>query len=109
MSAQLDLELHGRTRTLPVRFTIVDRVARRVAGSVTLKRSDFGIGTPRGGIVQVSDEVRISVDTVVPTPLAEPGTEGVDAAATIDRIPHRIAPGLPLAILGNLCAGPGIE
>jgi len=58
-----------------MRFSILDRDARRIAGTVTLRRSDFGVGSARGGIFQVADEVQVSVDAVVPTPLAAGGGE----------------------------------
>jgi len=74
-SASVELDLHGHVGTLPMRFSILDRDARRIAGTVTLRRSDFGVGSARGGIFQVADEVQVSVDAVVPTPLAAGGGE----------------------------------
>jgi polyisoprenoid-binding protein YceI len=65
-TAQIELDLHGHTQTLPMHFAIVDRAARRVTGAAVLKRTDFGVGTPRGGLFQVGEEVQVTVDVVVP-------------------------------------------
>lgn len=67
-SAEAEITLHGQTHTLPMRFAIVDRDDRHITGALELRRSDFAVGTPRGGIFQVADEVEVSVDTVVPPP-----------------------------------------
>lgn len=79
-AAEVALELHGVTRTLPMRFEIVDRPARRVRGLVTLRRTDYGVGTERGGLLRVYDEVEIEVVVVVPLDRA---ADDRDAAAPI--------------------------
>jgi polyisoprenoid-binding protein YceI len=67
-TASVQLDLHGRSKTFPVRFAIVDRAARRIAGEITLKRSDFGIGGSGRFFspLHVDDDVQVTVETVVP-------------------------------------------
>jgi polyisoprenoid-binding protein YceI len=67
-TADVTLDLHGVTRRFPMEFAIVDRKTRRIAGEVTLRRTDFGIGGPvrRWNPVSVRDEVHVHVDAGVP-------------------------------------------
>lgn len=67
-TADVTLDLHGVTRRFPMQFAIVDRKTRRIAGEVTLRRTDFGIGGPvrRWNPVSVRDEVHVHVDASVP-------------------------------------------
>jgi polyisoprenoid-binding protein YceI len=67
-TASVQLDLHGRSKTFPMRFAVVDRAARRIAGRITLKRSDFGVGNS-GSLfnpLHVDDDVQVMVETVVP-------------------------------------------
>jgi polyisoprenoid-binding protein YceI len=67
-TADVTLDLHGRTATFPMTFTIADRGARRIHGEGTLHRLDFDVGPQMGwrnpmGIV---NDVQVSIETVVP-------------------------------------------
>src|SRR5215470_447904 len=42
--ASVQLDLHGQSKTFPMRFVIVDLAARRIAGQMSLRRSDFAVG-----------------------------------------------------------------
>jgi polyisoprenoid-binding protein YceI len=75
-TARIELDLRGVTRTFPMRFAIADRAKRRVAGSVTLRRTDFGVGSERGGLIRVDDEVEVEVDVVVPAADPSAGAAG---------------------------------
>jgi polyisoprenoid-binding protein YceI len=67
-TADVTLDLHGRSATFPMTFAITDRGARRIHGEATLRRLDFDVGPQLGwrnpmGIV---NDVQLSVETVVP-------------------------------------------
>src|SRR5882724_1030336 len=66
--ATVELDLHGRSQSFPMRFAIVDRAARRIAGEITLKRSAFEVGATAGFFnpFRVDDEVHVMVEAVVP-------------------------------------------
>ncbi len=67
LTADVTLDLHGETKTFPMRFRIEDRAARRITGSVTLDRRDFGIGTPESwNPLSVRNAVEVSVEATVP-------------------------------------------
>jgi len=67
-SVDVDLDLHGISRTFPMQFVIVDRAAREVAGEVVLKRSDFEIGGMGSFLnpLRIDDEVQVFVEVIVP-------------------------------------------
>lgn len=67
-TASVQLELHGQSKTFPMRFAVVDRAARRIAGQITLKRSDFGVGGSGSFFspFHVDDDVQVMVETIVP-------------------------------------------
>jgi polyisoprenoid-binding protein YceI len=67
-AATVELDLHGRSQSFPMRFAIVDREARRIAGEITLKRSEFGVGATNGFFnpFRVDDEVHVMIEAVVP-------------------------------------------
>lgn len=67
-AATVELDLHGRSQSFPMRFAIVDRAARRIASEITLKRSEFGIGATKGFFnpLRVDDEVHVMIEAVVP-------------------------------------------
>jgi len=67
-TADVTLELRGKSKTFPMRFRIEDRAARRISGSVTLDRRDFGVGEPHSGLnpLSVRDAVEVMVTAVVP-------------------------------------------
>ena len=69
-TADVTLELRGKSKTFPMRFRIEDRAARRISGSVTLDRRDFGVGEPHSGLnpLSVRDAVEVMVTAVVPPP-----------------------------------------
>jgi polyisoprenoid-binding protein YceI len=66
--ASVQLDLHGQSKTFPMQFAIVDRGTRRIAGEVTLKRSDFGVGAigSRFNPLHVDDDVQVMIETTVP-------------------------------------------
>ena len=66
--ADVTLDLHGVSRTFPMRFRIVDREARRISGKVTLDRTQWGIGEPytRWVPLSIRNEVELRVETTVP-------------------------------------------
>lgn len=67
LTADVTLDLHGETKTFPMRFRIEDRAERRITGSVTLDRRDFGIGTPESwNPLSVRNAVEVSVEATVP-------------------------------------------
>src|SRR5262245_27440637 len=67
-TASVQLDLHGRAKTFPMRFVIVDRAARRIAGQMSLKRSDFGIGATGSFFnpLRVDDEVHVIIEATAP-------------------------------------------
>ncbi len=67
LTADVTLDLHGETKTFPMRFRIDDRAARRISGSVTLDRRDFGIGEPESwNPLSVRNAVEVKVEAIVP-------------------------------------------
>lgn len=68
-TADVDLDLHGTKRRFPMTFRVVDRAARRIAGDVVLKRTDFGIGAPKNTLnpMSIDEDVPVRVEAVVPT------------------------------------------
>jgi len=64
--ANVELDLHGQSKTFPMWFEIADRAARRITGEVTLRRSDFAVGPSSRGPMLLDDDVLIVVDAVVP-------------------------------------------
>ena len=75
-TANVQLDLHGRSHSFPMQFVVVDRAARRITGETTLRRSDFGVGATGSFFnpLRVDDEVHIMVDVSVPA--AEGSTHG---------------------------------
>jgi polyisoprenoid-binding protein YceI len=69
--ARVQLDLHGHSKTFPMRFAIVDHAARRIAGEITLKRSDFGVGATESFVnpLHVDDAVQIMIEAMVPMAL----------------------------------------
>jgi polyisoprenoid-binding protein YceI len=67
-TARITLDLHGKTKTFPMNFVIVDRKTRRIAGEITLLRSDFGIGPPPQNFFHLDDHVTVRIDATVPPP-----------------------------------------
>jgi polyisoprenoid-binding protein YceI len=67
-TASVQLDLHGQSKTFPMRFEIVDLGTRRIAGEVTLKRSDFGVGATGSFLnpLHVDDDVQVMIETTVP-------------------------------------------
>jgi polyisoprenoid-binding protein YceI len=67
-AARVELDLHGRSQSFPMRFAIVDRAARRIAGEMSLKLSEFGVGATKGFFnpFRVDDEVHVMIEAVVP-------------------------------------------
>jgi len=67
--ATVELDLHGHSQSFPMRFAIVDRATRRIAGEIALKRSEFGVGAIKGFFnpLRVDDEVDVSIEAVVPS------------------------------------------
>ena len=65
--ASVQLDLHGQSKTFPMRF-VVDRSARRIAGQMSLKRSDFGVGANGGFFnpLRVDDEVQVMIEATAP-------------------------------------------
>jgi hypothetical protein len=51
-----------------MRFVIVDRAARRIAGQMSLKRSDFGVGANGSFFnpLHVDDEVQVMITATAP-------------------------------------------
>jgi polyisoprenoid-binding protein YceI len=66
--ASVQLDLHGQSKTFPMRFVIVDRTARRIAGQLSLKRSDFAVGTNGSFFnpLRVDDEVQVMIEATAP-------------------------------------------
>jgi hypothetical protein len=57
-AATVELDLHGRSQSFPMRFAIVDREARRIAGEITLKRSGSGSVRPRSSSIRCASMTR---------------------------------------------------
>lgn len=76
-AADVTLDLHGRTKTFPMIFRIVDREQRRIAGEATLNRMDFGVGSPKSALnpLSIDEEVALSVQATVP-PAGKPAAAG---------------------------------
>jgi len=90
LTAQVELDLHSHRHSFPMRFTIVDRDARRIAGEVMLDRTAYDIG-PTGwrNPLRVGNEIAVNIEAVVPRPSvgAEDTTraKGFASTARIDR------------------------
>jgi polyisoprenoid-binding protein YceI len=69
-TADVTLDLHGVTQTVPMSFRVVDRAGRRIEGRVTLRRLDFGMGPKLGwwNPMNVKNDVDVRVEVVVPRP-----------------------------------------
>jgi polyisoprenoid-binding protein YceI len=67
-SCSVTLELHGQRKLFPMQFRIEDRAARRIRGSVTLDRRDYGVGAPssRWNPLSPDDSVLVEVEATVP-------------------------------------------
>lgn len=67
-TADVTLEIRDREKTFPMRFEIVDRAARRIAGKTVLDRNEWGVGEPFSRWVPLSirDEVDVRVEATVP-------------------------------------------
>lgn len=67
-TVDVTLELHGRSATFPMTFSIEDRAARRIRGEVTLRRLDFDIGPQLGwrNTMGIQNDVQVTVEAVVP-------------------------------------------
>jgi polyisoprenoid-binding protein YceI len=67
-TATVQLDLHGQSKSFPMHFAIVDHETRRIAGQVTLKRSDFGVGATGSVLnpLHVDDEVQVMIEATVP-------------------------------------------
>ena len=66
--ADVTLDLHGVSKTFPIRFSIDDREQRKISASFTLNRMDFGIGEPHTGLNPLSIEEEIPMKVVVTVP-----------------------------------------
>src|SRR5262249_37797105 len=66
--ASVQLDLHGRAKTFPMRFEIVDRATRRIAAQMSLKQSDCAIGANRSFFnpLRVDDEVQVMIEATAP-------------------------------------------
>ena len=62
-----------------MRFTIVDRAARRVTAEVALRRSDFGVGPVSGwwSPFQIDGTVLVTVDVIVPRAVGPQSTNPI--------------------------------
>jgi polyisoprenoid-binding protein YceI len=67
-TAEVRLDLHGRSASFPMRFTIVDRPARRIQSRTTVRRLDFDVGPPTGWLnpMNIRNEIEVEVDAIVP-------------------------------------------
>lgn len=75
-TADVTLDLHGKTKSFPMSFRIEDRAARRIAGSVTIDRRDFGVGSPESwNPLSVRNAVEVSVEATVPPAGTSSGAE----------------------------------
>ncbi len=97
-TAAVRVDIHGRSRTFPMHFAIVDRAARRIAGRITLKRSDFDVGTTRRFFnpLRVDDAVDVVVEATVP-PAND--ASGADADPGSNDVAH--GDGVPTPPLGG--------
>lgn len=77
-TADVTLELRGNSKTFPMRFRIDDRAARRISGSVTLDRRDFGVGEPHSGWSPVSVRNAVEVKIVATVPPARLSGDATD-------------------------------
>ena len=66
--ADVTLDLHGRRRTFPMTFHVIDRPARRVKSNAALNRLDYGVGAPPRWFnpLSIAEEVQVEVEVTVP-------------------------------------------
>ena len=69
--ADVTLDLHGKQKTLPVRFRIEDREERRIVAEFVINRMDFEIGKSHMGInpLSIEEEVPMKVTATIPQPV----------------------------------------
>ena len=73
-AADVALDLHGKQKTLPIRFRIDDRSKRRIAAEFTINRMDFEVGSPYSSInpLSIDEEIAMKVTATVPPPNKSP-------------------------------------
>lgn len=69
-TATVELDLHGRSKSFPMRFAIADRTTRQITAEIALRRGDFGVGPTTGFLnpLRVADDVEVMVEAKVPLP-----------------------------------------
>jgi polyisoprenoid-binding protein YceI len=71
--AKFDIEIRDVKKTLDAVFEIVSREPVRVRGSVTLDRTDFGVGDPKSwNPMSITDEIPITFEVTLPAPARSP-------------------------------------
>lgn len=67
-TAKLDFDLHGKKKTFDLQFEVATETPLEIEGSLTLLRSDFGIGAPHSRINPTSpeDEVFVNFKATLP-------------------------------------------
>jgi len=67
-TVDVTLDLHGTTRTFPMRFAIADRDARKITSQIVIRRTDYGVGPEMGwwNPMNIKEDVSVSVAAVVP-------------------------------------------
>ena len=66
--ADVALDLHGKQKTLPIRFRIDDRSKRRIAAEFTINRMDFEVGSPYSSTnpLSIDEEIPMKVTATIP-------------------------------------------
>ena len=66
--ADVALDLHGKKKTMPIRFRIEDREERKITAVFTLNRMDFEVGSPYSMInpLSIEEEIPMKVTAFIP-------------------------------------------
>ncbi len=66
--ADVALDLHGKQKTMPIRFRIEDREERKITAAFTLNRMDFEVGSPYSMInpFSIEEDIPMKVTALIP-------------------------------------------
>ena len=66
--ADATLDLHGKQKTLPIRFRIDDRSKRRITAEFTINRMDFEVGSPYSSVnpLSIEEDIPMKVTAAIP-------------------------------------------
>ena len=65
--AEFDFEIRDASKSVSGEFEILRRSPLRVRGSVTIDRTDFGVGTPKSwNPISITNEIQVEFEVTLP-------------------------------------------